>query len=141
MTLPEAVLLDTSVLLRMWIDHQDELQSHAERLRTAFSLNQVTIILLDLSIYEFINVQTRRLKLTQQTVTANVDALYSLGTPIVTISRGLAVEAARISSDTGLSGYDSAFVAAAKALAIPLVTAGNAILAAALPEALSLGTI
>lgn len=141
MALPEAVLVDTSVLLRLWIDHDDDLQTHSDRLREAFIEDLVGIVLLDLSVYEFINIQTRKFKLGPATVSANVDALFDLGVPLVSINKSLARETALISSTTGLSGYDAAFVAAAKALAIPLVTGDQTILLKAPEQAMALATI
>lgn len=131
-------MLDTSVLLRLFIPHVDPLQAGADHLREAFRRGETSIALLDLSIYELVNIQTRRLSMPTAEVVANVEALFDLGAPICSIGRSLALSTARISSESGLSGYDAAFVAAARSLAVPLVTADRAILERAPDHAVDL---
>ena len=131
-------MLDTSVLLRFFVAHDDPVQAGADRLREAFRRGETAIMLLDLSIYELVNIQTRRLGMPGPDVVANIEALFDMGAPICFIGRSLARSTASISSETGLSGYDAAFVAAARSLAVPLVTADQAILQRAPDHAVDL---
>jgi predicted nucleic acid-binding protein len=126
--LPEAVLLDTSVLLRFFHHHDDELQPRALALREAFLDRKVALILLDLSIYEVINVLVRRLTRSAARLRKDVHALFALETPIYAVDTALATETAAIASATNLSGYDAAFLAASRLLAVPLVTADQHLL-------------
>lgn len=127
MALPEAVLLDTSVLLRLFHDHEDPPQESADLLGEAFLRGEIQLILLDLSVYEFVNILVRRPGKGAAEAERLVGALFGLGMPLVGVDRSLASAAGRISASTGLSGYDGAFVAAGSLLGVPLVTADRRI--------------
>ena len=123
MRLPEAALLDTSVLLRFFHDHRDEQQRTADALAEAWLEGRTSLLILDLSVYEFVNVLVRRLGRGPEQAEQDTNRLFDLGLTMVGCDRELAVQAAGTAASTGLSGYDAAFVAAAKALGLPLVTA------------------
>lgn len=125
--LPAAAVLDTSVLLRLFHDHDDDLQSRAEALRDAFLERTFDPVLLDLSIYELINVLVRRIGRDARRVTRDVEALFELGLPVYPIDRELATLTATIAARTGLSGYDAAFVAGSEVLRLPLITSDTEI--------------
>jgi predicted nucleic acid-binding protein len=126
------------VLLRLFHDHRDAPQKAADRLRTEFRTGRLLLVLLDLSIYEFVNILTRRLKKPLADVERATSAVFRLGSPLVRIDEDLARSAGRIAAHTGLSGYDAAFVAAARSLAIPLITADTQVIRAAAGDVLGL---
>ena len=123
MRLPPAALLDTSVLLRLFHDHRDAHQRAADMIRDRWTRGRIELVLLDLSVYEFVNVLVRRLGKDEERAAADADALFDLGLPTASVDRDLARAAARLAAATRLSGYDAAFVAAARGLGIPLITA------------------
>lgn len=81
-----------------------------------------TLILLDLSYYELVNTEVRRLGLPWDEVQADLRTLSDLTFPTIRIDEELAIETARVAEETGLSGYDAAFVAASAFMQAPLVT-------------------
>jgi predicted nucleic acid-binding protein len=121
--LPPAAVLDTSVLLRLFHPHQDPEQAAADAIAEELTARGMEPVLLDLSVYELINVVIRRLNTSEDEAIQVVDALYDLGLPVYAVDMSLARRTASITAVTGLSGYDAAFVAAGEALALPLVTA------------------
>jgi predicted nucleic acid-binding protein len=129
------------VLLRLFHDHGDGPQKAADRLRTEFMAGRLLLVLLDLSIYKFVNILTRRLKSPPADVERATSAIFRLGSPIVRIDEDLARRAGRIAAQTGLSGYDAAFVAAARSLAIPLITGDTQIIRAAARDVLGLDAL
>ena len=72
-------MLDTSALLRFVVAHDDPVQAGADRLREAFRRGETAIMVLDLSIYELVNIQTRRLGMPGPDVIANIEALFRHG--------------------------------------------------------------
>lgn len=124
---PEALLADTSVLIRFFRDHGDEPQRAADALLEAFVAEELSLFLLDLSIYELINILVRRLRRSGPEVAADVDGVFDLGAPVFALDRESARRTASIAARTGLSGYDAAFVATADLLGVPLVTADHEI--------------
>lgn len=128
---PEAAVLDTSALLRLFHDHGDEEQAGIDTLRDAWLAGSMQLVILDLCVYEFTNVLVRGLGKNADQAARDVSALFDLQLPLVSCDRDLATAAARIAARSRLSGYDAAFVAAAQALAVPLVTTDTAIVDAA----------
>ena len=120
---PAAAVLDTSVLLRLLHPHDDDQQAGADKLCDAFLSDRTSLFLLDLSVYEFTNVLVRWLGRGASAVSTDVENLFDLDLPSVTLDRGLAAEAAWVAARHGVSAYDGAFVAAARRLGVPLLTA------------------
>lgn len=139
--LPAAVFLDTSVLLRFFLPHQDDGQSSATRLGDAIAGGAVTAAFLDLGIYEFINICARKRRRSEEQVAGDVESLFEMGLLIVAVDAALATAAARLAVATGLSGYDAAFLAGARHLSLPLVTADKHIKTVAPDEVLMLGEL
>jgi predicted nucleic acid-binding protein len=139
--LPAAVFLDTSVLLRFFLPHQDDEQPIARRLGDAIARRAVSAAFLDLGIYEFINICARKRRRSEEEIAEDVQALFELGLVLVAVDASLAARTARLATVTGLSGYDAAFVAAARHLDLPLVTADAQIKAAAKDGVLMLGDL
>jgi predicted nucleic acid-binding protein len=86
------------------------------------------VFILDLTIYELVNILIRRLKKSETEVERAVRALFALGSIICRVDEPLAREAARIAGTAGLTGYDAAYVAASVGLGIPLITADRQII-------------
>ena len=121
--IPSAALLDTSVLLRFVHDHGDHEQVAADRLLRASLEDTVQLVLLDLSVYELVNVAVRRLGLGSPHVEDIVTEVFRFRMPMVTVDAQLGRAAAAAAVESGLSGYDAAFLAAARRSGVPLVTA------------------
>ncbi len=121
--LPRAVLLDTSVLLRLFVAHDDELQTAVPEIQRAWQDDRLQLVLLDLSLYELVNVAVRRLGFDAPRARRAVADVYRLDAPVVAVDRQLASDAAGIAVDEGLSGYDAAFAAAARRVGVALLTA------------------
>jgi len=121
----DAFLVDTSVLLRFFVGHDDPLQSAADELVDSWLADRLQLVLLDLSVYELVNVSARRLHHDEARIRDDVRQLYRLRLPMVTLDEGLAADAGALAATTGLSGYDAAFVAAARKVGTPLVTADD----------------
>ena len=116
-------MLDTSVLLRFLAHHPDAEQPAADDLLGSWLRGEVVLVLLDLSVYECVNVLVRRMRMEADEVAAVVRRLFDLGFSMRHIGEALAVGTARLAATTALSGYDAAFVALADDLEAPLITA------------------
>jgi predicted nucleic acid-binding protein len=88
----------------------------------------VALILLDLSYYELVNTEGRRLGLPWEDVQADLRTLSELTLPTMRMDEELAIETAKVAEETGLSGYDAAFVAASAFVQAPLVTTDREII-------------
>ncbi len=115
-------MLDTSVLLRFLVHHADAEQSTADHLLASWVRGEVVLVVLDLSVYECVNVLVRRMRMKAAEAAAVVRRLFDLGFGMHHVDERLAVGAARIGATTALSGYDAAFVALADELRAPLIT-------------------
>jgi predicted nucleic acid-binding protein len=139
--IPDAAVLDTSVLVRFFHDYDDPLQEHAERVRAAWLDDQAQLILLDLSVYELVNVCVRRLGYAGDKARAVVNAVFRFRMPMLGVELGLAVLATELAADLGLSGYDAAFVAAARRVGAPLITADRRLAGSARSDVLELAAL
>ncbi|MFI5046407.1 MAG: type II toxin-antitoxin system VapC family toxin [Acidimicrobiia bacterium] len=120
--LPPAALLDTSVLLRFFRDHGDTEQAAADAILAAWRADSMQLVLLDLSVYELVNIAVRRLGLDSSHATGIVTDLFRFRMPIVSVDAALGRATAEIAAESGLSGYDAAFLAAARRSGVALVT-------------------
>jgi predicted nucleic acid-binding protein len=136
--IPATALLDTSVLLRVMIDQGDELQSNADIVADAIGAGLLEPLILDLSIYEAINVLTGKLGLDAGIVDGLLHDVFEASWPLVTLDADLAYRAGALAGEYGLSGYDASFVAAAEQLGVPLISADAEMIDAAGPAALAL---
>lgn len=139
--IPAAALLDTSVLLRVMIDQGDDLQDNADILTEAIGEGRLEPLILDLSVYEAINVLTGKIGLDAEVVDGLLHDLFEAGWPLVTLDAELAYRATGLAVEFGLSGYDASFVAAAEQLGVALISADVAMIEAAGPAALALWDI
>ncbi len=84
---------------------------------------EVVLVVLDLSVYECVNVLVHRMRMKAPEAAAVVRRLFDLGFGMHHVGEPLAVGAARLAATTALSGYDAAFVALADELGAPVITA------------------
>jgi len=135
---PEVALCDTSVIVRFFHSYSDDEQHAADALYRRWWARRADLLMLDLSVYEFINVLVRGLGWDGDRAARSVGELFDLELGLVSGSRDLAIACARTAAETGLSGYDAAFVAAARDLNVPLVTTDGRIIDRAPDTAVSL---
>jgi predicted nucleic acid-binding protein len=137
----DGYVLDTSVLLRFFVGHDDPLQTAADELVESWLADRLQLVLLDLSVYELVNVSARRLHHDEERIRDDVRQLYRLRLPMVTLDEGLAADAGALVAATGLSGYDAAFLAAARMVGATLVTADDRLVALGGDAAVHLGSL
>jgi predicted nucleic acid-binding protein len=90
----------------------------------------VHALVLDLTFYEIGNVLARSLGWTGEAVTAQLDDLDVICPDAMPLTPVARADAARLAAAHGLSFYDAAYWATARALGLPLVTADSELLAA-----------
>ena len=137
----DALLLDTSVLLRFFVDHDDDLQPKAASLAGAWLDDRIQLVLLDLSVYELVNVSARRLGHGADRIRADVGDLFRLRLPMQTVDGRLAADAGAVAVASGLSAYDAAFLAAARRLGIGLVTGDDRLVEVGAGDAVHLAAV
>ena len=113
----EDVVIDTSVLLAYVRRDAGEQQDAVDVLFDRIVDDQVGFFLLDLSIYEVLNVLVRKHGYDASVVGAVIDDLVALADDVVRVTPPLARSTAELAELTGLTGYDAAFLTAARALA------------------------
>lgn len=124
MATAEALLLDTSVLLGFFIELPRGARAKARALRRSWLLNEgPQLLLLDLSIYELVNVLVRQQAMPGGVVARAVQETYALEMPVLAVDAELAARTAMLAEELGISGYDAAFVAASRRIGATLVTA------------------
>lgn len=121
--LPEAAVVDTSVLLRFFVAHDDADQEIATRVFEAWRHGDVTLHVLDLSAYEMSNVLVRRMRVPADKAGIVMERLFRIRMRMLAVHRTLARFTVEIATETGLSGYDAAFVAAGRTLGMAVITA------------------
>jgi len=128
------LLVDTSVLIKWFHSDGESEVPQARALRTAHTDGQLDVQVLDLAYYELGNVLIRALGWTADDVADQLDDLTTiLGAPLVMTAAGFR-RAAELAHAHALSFYDAAWAAAARELAVPLVSADRKLLAAALAQ-------
>lgn len=123
--LPEEAVVDSSVLLSFFRRDAGDDQPTCDRLLQAIIDGHVSLLLLDLSGYEFVNSLVRRHRVPGPDAAALVADLFELADHVVRVDAVLAGHAAGIAAATGLSAYDAAFAAAAELVAAPLITSDD----------------
>ena len=121
MTAP-ALLLDSSVLIK-WFRASEELRLQALDLRQRYLNGELSLTILDLSLYEIANALRYKPDLTAEDVALAAESLWDLGIHVLPVSKNLLVRAVRLAYASGMTVYDAAFVSAALEEGIPLVTA------------------
>lgn len=130
----DAVVVDTSVILK-WFHAEGETEVAAARsLLAAHRDELLTAHLLDLALYELGNVLVRSLGWSGAATADQLDDLLVIcGAPLAPTPEWRR-DGADLAARHGLSFYDASFAAAARALAVPLVTADRRLLTAGLGE-------
>lgn len=121
MTAP-ALLLDSSVLIK-WFRASEELRLQALDLRQRYLNGELSLTILDLSLYEITNALRYKPDLNAEDVAMAAESLWDLGIHVLPVSKNLLVRAVRLAYASGMTVYDAAFVSAALEEGIPLVTA------------------
>lgn len=122
------VLLDTSVVLK-WFHHEGEMEVvEAEWHLHSHRQGVIAAHLLDLGIYKLGNVLARPLNRTAQQCAAVLEAALALCGPALTLTAQDFKVAAEVASKHGLTFYDEAFVAAARAYDCVLISADRQLL-------------
>jgi predicted nucleic acid-binding protein len=131
------VLVDTSVLVK-WFHAEGEADVEAARaLLDAHLAERVRCHVLDLACYELGNVLVRPLGWAGEDVAAQLDDLVVIvGTPL-TFAAEWFLDAATLAEAHRLTFYDAAWAAAARGLAIDLVSADRQLLSSRLAIGLS----
>ena len=120
--LPESVLLDSSVVLK-WFRKDEIWREAALKLREAYFAGHMVIFVPDLLIYEIANVLRYKPDLTQLQVQEALTSLYDMQISMVEISQGVIMEAIQIAYFHAITVYDATFIAMAKYLKVPFITA------------------
>jgi len=121
---PPAYLLDSSVLIK-WFRAAEPLRDKALDLRQRYLDGRLSLVILDLSLYEIANALRHKPDLTPDEVALAVESLCDLGMRVAPVNRGLLLRAVRLAHAGGMTVYDAAFVSAALEEGIPLVTADD----------------
>ena len=122
--LPESVLLDSSVVLK-WFRKDEIWREAALKLREAYLAGHMVIFVPDLLIYEIANVLRYKPDLTQLQVQEALTSLYDMKISIVEISQGVIMEAIQLAYFHAITVYDATFIAMAKYLKVPFITADD----------------
>ncbi len=126
------LLVDTSVLVK-WFHAEGEGEVDAARsLLSGHRAGTERVLVLDLALYEVGNLMLRPLRLSATSVTAVLTALRAACGPFLTPLPSWDGVAASLGARHGLSFYDAAWAAAARALEVPLVSADRQLLGAGL---------
>lgn len=115
-------------MLLRFVRPQEPDQEAASLLFRAHRDGSVRLILLDLSLYELVNAEVRRMGERWDVVRDDLNDIFGLELHMVRIDVALATETAKVADETGLSGYDAAFVAAGAHVRAPLITTDRRIL-------------
>lgn len=126
----EEVVIDSSVLLAYVRRDAGEHQAAVDVLFDRIVEDEMGFYLLDLSIYEVLNVLVRKHALRSSEAGAVIDDLVALADEVVRVTPPLARSTAEVAERTGLTGYDAAFLAAGRALAAAVVSLDGRMVAA-----------
>lgn len=118
---PRAVVPDTSVVLKWFLDEPD--RQRALALRAAHGEGVLTLLFLELLLYEVANVLRFKPGWSAAHVATAVDALYALEVETRVASPALLARASHLAVDYDVSVYDAAFIALAQEEDAAYVTA------------------
>lgn len=129
-----SIVVDTSVVLKWFhADGESEI-AEARALLAAHRDGALSAHILDLGLYELGNVLLRALGWSAEDTADQIDDLLVIcGPPLVPAPQWRRV-AAGLAEKHRLTFYDAMFVAAARAMRVPLVSADKQLLAAGLAE-------
>lgn len=125
---------DSSVVLKWFHEEGEREVAEARQILAAHADGTVRIWLLDLTFYEVGNVLTRRLGFGDDEVAERLDELDALAGEGLVQTRETRTDTARLAVRHGLTFYDAAYWATARALGCALITADRELLAAGAGE-------
>lgn len=117
-----SVLLDSSVVIK-WFRKSEIWREEAVLLRREYLEGRLSIYVPDLLVLEIANVLRYKKDLSRAQVQEAVRSLYELKITILNLSRDLVDKAIAIAYSRDLTMYDAVFVAAARHLNAPFITA------------------
>lgn len=128
------LLIDTSVLIK-WFHSEGENELEAARaIRSAHVSGEVQAHMIDLAVYEVGNVLSRALHWDAADVVDQLEDLAVIMGPPIVLDPAMLRSAATLAGTHGLSFYDACWAAAARELAISLISADRLLLSAGLAE-------
>ncbi len=131
------LLIDTSVLIKWFHSEGESELLEARVLRAAHLSGDLDAHIVDLAVYEVGNVLVRSLQWPARDVADQLDDLLAVcGAPLALTPQWLR-DAASLATEHRLSFYDAAWAAAARGLAIPLISADTKLLGVGLAESLT----
>jgi len=117
------LVLDASVILKWFMQEPDSIA--ALEYKKHYLSGDISIFFPDLLIYEFANVLRFKHSMSEPVIKTAITAILEMGFDIVTPTASLLEEAIHISFKSGLSVYDSCYIALANDIKCPLITADN----------------
>jgi predicted nucleic acid-binding protein len=118
---PKALVLDTSVAIKWFIEEQDT--DRALLVRERYIERRVELIAPDLIVYEMITVMAEHPGMGEDALEQNLGALFGLQIDLLVPSTDLARKTAINARKLGISGYDSSYLSLAEYLGTYVVTA------------------
>jgi predicted nucleic acid-binding protein len=129
-----AAVCDASVVLKWFVAGGESEVDAARAVLAAHLAGTVRALVLDLTFYELGNVLLRSLRWTGEAASAQLDDLEAICPDVVPLTPATRADAARLAAVHGLTFYDAAYWASARALEVPLISADRALLAASAGE-------
>lgn len=129
------LLVDTSVLIKWFHSEGESELAEARSIRDATQVGEVHARVIDLALYEMGNVLPRCLGWSASDVADQLEDLVIICGPPLAMAAEWLRQAAELGKRHGLTFYDAAWAAAARALGISLVSVDTQLLAAGLAEA------
>ena len=122
------VLCDTSVVLKWFHEEGEGELAQSRAILEAHAKGVLTVVVLDLTVYELGNVAARALGLAGDRVAAILDRLELICDEGLHLSSAARRAAAELAAGNGLTFYDAAYWAVARERDIAFVTADAALL-------------
>ena len=117
----EEIILDSSVLIKLF--SKDEDYATTAKLIAKFASESLSLVLLDVALYELINALKYSKNATSELISAIVDAVIKMNPRMITFSPEVSHEAIQIMEKFSITIYDSLFIAAAQLENVHLLTA------------------
>lgn len=122
------LILDTSVVLKWFVDRGESDVAPARKLREAFLTHRCTLGAPDLLLIEVANALTTGHRASPKEVSETIETILEIGLDLVDLKFSALVKAIELASTYGVAVYDSCFLAVAVESGGLLVTADEAFL-------------
>lgn len=129
-----ALLVDSSVVIKWYHDEGESEVDASRAILLAHVREELEVHILDLAVYEVGNVLTRALRWSADSAAEQLYDLIALTGAPIGFSAEWFADAAKLSHEHGLSFYDAAWAATARALSMSFVTSDLALQRAGLGE-------